>query len=152
MKYIFIVAFFFTLPLAAVAQRPGNDRMENIEAHKIAFLTQKLDLNPEQAKVLWPVYNAWQKEQAELRKEKYQKMISFRKVTEIDELSETEIEALILNDFNFKQREMNLDRKYYYRLKAILPIKIIGKLYRAEEAFKRELLNKYRTVRPQQKE
>ncbi|MNH30358.1 hypothetical protein D3C79_906500 [compost metagenome] len=71
-------------------------------------------------------------------------MISFRKITEIEGLSDTEIQALITNDFSFKQRDLNLDKKYYYKLKSSLPIKIVGKYYRAQEAFKRELLAKYR--------
>lgn len=129
------------LPFFAQAQRPNNDRME---AMKIAFFTQKLDLSSEEAKIFWPIYNDYNKEQSELRRARFQKMISFKKTTEIDELSDTEIQTLILNDFDFRQRELNVDRKYYNKLKSSLPIKIVGKYYRAQEAFKKELLNKFR--------
>jgi hypothetical protein len=67
---------------------------------------------------------------------------------EIDELSDSEVQTLIVNDFSFKQRELNLDKKYYAKLKASLPIKVIGKYYRAQETFKRELLSRYRNKRP----
>ncbi|MNL33075.1 hypothetical protein D3C87_1549660 [compost metagenome] len=142
MKHLIIVMLFL-LPTISMAQR-GGERNNEIESYRIAYLTQKLDLTAEEAKVFWPIYNDWQKEQKALRKERAQKMISFRKITEIEGLSDTEIQALITNDFSFKQRDLNLDKKYYYKLKSSLPIKIVGKYYRAQEAFKRELLAKYR--------
>jgi hypothetical protein len=76
-------------------------------------------------------------------------MISFRKSIEIDELNDGEIQALILNDFDFRQRELNLEKKYYNKFKSSLPIKIVGKFYRAQETFKKELLNQFRTGKPQ---
>lgn len=138
-----IIAFLFMFPIIATAQKYG-ERNSEIESYKIGYLTQKLDLSSEEAKIFWPIYNDWQKEQTALRKERVQKMISFRKLTEIEELSDTEVQNLIVNDFSFKQRELNLEKKYYYRLKSNLPIKIVGKFYRAQETFKKEILAKYR--------
>lgn len=117
---------------------------EKIEASKITFFTQKLGLSADEAKVFWPIYNDYQREQIALSKAKRQKMISFRKVNEIDEMTDAEVQALIYNDFDFKQKGLNIDKKYYNKFKASLPIKIIGKFYRAQEAFKRELLNQFR--------
>ncbi|MHA4896659.1 hypothetical protein ACXZ1K_18060 [Pedobacter sp. PWIIR3] len=143
MKYLIVIALFFTFPFLSSAQR-GGDRFQEIEAYKIGYLTQKLDLSADEAKIFWPIYNSWQKEQSDLRKERIQKMISFRKIDEIEQLSDSEVQALIVNDFNIKQRELNLEKKYYNQLKSNLPIKIVGKFYRAQEAFKKEILSKYR--------
>ena len=144
MKYLIIIALLFTFPILSSAQRNGQDRFQEIEAYKVTYLTEKLELSTEEAKIFWPLYNAWQSEQQVLRKERMQKMISFRKIAEIEELSDSEVQTLILNDFNIKQRELNLDKKYYYKLKSSLPIKIVGKFYRAQEAFEKEILAKYR--------
>ncbi|TKC61356.1 hypothetical protein FBD94_12525 [Pedobacter hiemivivus] len=144
-----LIAFLFILPIMVSAQGYG-DRKNEIESYKIAYLTQKLDLSAEEAKVFWPIYTDWQREQDELRKERSQKMISFRKITEIEELSDNQVQTLITNDFNMRQRELNLDRRYYSKLRENLPIKIVGKFYRAQEAFKRELLSKYRNSTKQQ--
>lgn len=131
----------FLLPATVLAQKPKG---EEIESLKIAFFTQKLDLSPEEAKIFWPIYNDMQAEQNALRKERMQKMISFRKVDEIDNLSDAQVQTLITSEFDFKQRDLNLDKKYYNKLKSSLPIKVVGKFYRAQEAFKRELLNRFR--------
>jgi len=138
-----IIAVLFMLPTFAMAQR-GNERIAEIESYRIAYLTQKLDLSTEEARIFWPIYNDWQREQDLLRKERIN-MISFRKISDIEALSDTEVQTLILNDFSYKQRELNLERRYFLKLKSSLPIKIVGKFYRAQEAFKRELLAKYRS-------
>jgi hypothetical protein len=141
MKNLLFVALMFLLPTTLLAQRPKS---EEIESLKIAFFTQKLDLSPEEAKIFWPIYNDMQAEQSALRKERMQKMISFRKTTEIDNLTDAQVQSLITSEFDFKQRDLNLDKKYYNKLKAVLPIKIVGKFYRTQEGFKRELLNRFK--------
>lgn len=141
MKHLLFSALIFLLPATLLAQRPKS---EEIESLKIAYFTQKLDLSPDEAKIFWPIYNDMQSEQNALRKERMQKMISFRKVNEIDNLSDAQVQSLITSEFDFKQRDLNLDKKYYGRLKSKLPIKVVGKFYRAQEGFKRELLNKFR--------
>ncbi|MEH3112760.1 hypothetical protein [Pedobacter terrae] len=141
MKNLLFVTLMFLLPTTLLAQRP---RGEEIESLKIAFFTQKLDLSPEEAKIFWPIYNDMQAELNSLHKERMQKMISFRKVDEIDNLTDAQVQNLITSEFDFKQRELNLNKKYYTKLKSSLPIKVVGKFYRAQEGFKRELLNRFR--------
>ncbi|WP_443939945.1 hypothetical protein [Pedobacter sp. MW01-1-1] len=144
MKKLLFAFLLFLLPSLIFAQRP---KMEEIESLKVAFFTKKLDLSPEEAKVFWPIYNDMQAEQNSLRKEKMKKMISFKKVDEIDNLSDAQIQSLITSEFDLRQRDLNIEKKYYYKLKSALPIKTVGKYYRAQEAFKRELLNRYRDNR-----
>lgn len=146
MKNILAAALLFCLPFFASAQRPSG-RNPEIEAYKVTYLTEKLDLSPEEAKIFWPIYNAWTAEQVALREERREKMISFRKSTEIENLSDTEVQTLINNELLFKQRDLNIERKYYNKLKSSLPIKTVGKYYRAQETFKRELLSRYKDGR-----
>lgn len=141
MKNFIFALFFLILPATLLAQRVKS---EEIESMKIAFFTSKLDLTPDEAKIFWPIYNGMQSEQSNLRNERMQKMISFRKVDEIDNLTDAQVQSLITSEFDFKQRELNLEKKYFNKLKSALPIKTVGKYYRAQEAFKRELLSKYR--------
>ena len=142
MKYLFSFLFIFASSVGVTqAQRGGGEKME---AKKIAFLTTKLELSAEEAKTFWPIYNDYHKEQSVLRRERSQKMISFKKIKEIEDLNDEEIQTLILNDFNFRQRDLNIERKYYNKFKSNLPIKTVGKFYRAQEAFKKEILQQYR--------
>ena len=111
MKNVLAIAFLLYLPFLASAQR-NEGRSKEIEAYKSTYLKEKLELTPEEARIFWPIYNAMQSEQSELRQERRKNMISFRKSTEIENLSDTEVESLIVNDLNFKQKDLNIDRKY----------------------------------------
>jgi len=145
-----IIALFILLPGLAFAQGEGRMGDDKMEAKKVAFLTTKLDLSAAEAKIFWPIYNDFTREQSAFRKERFQKMISFRKLKEIEDLDDNEIQALIVNDFEFKQKDLNIERKYYAKFKSSLPIKTVGKFYRAQEAFKKEILNQYRGGGPRQ--
>lgn len=147
MKNLFFALLMLT-PSFLFAQGPRGAAGEKMEARKVAWLTTKLDLSEEDAKVFWPIYNDYVREISALRKERVQKMISFRKLKEIEDLNDEEIQTLILNDFNFRQRDLNIERKYYNKFKSSLPIKTVGKFYRAQEAFKKEILQQFRAGNP----
>lgn len=146
MKKLIAATLFLLLPFLVSAQRNASRRTE-IDAYKVSYLKEKLELSPEEAKIFWPIYNAWTSEQSALRQERREKMISFRKSTEIEDLSDAQVQTLITNELNFKQRDLNIERKYYNKLKTSLPIKTVGKYYRAQETFKKELLSRYRENR-----
>ncbi|WP_432708857.1 hypothetical protein [Pedobacter sp.] len=145
-KLSLLVVLIFSITHYALAQRPGN-RSNDIENYKVKYLTEKLELSPAEAKIFWPIYKNWQAEQAALRKERGQKMISFKTIDEIEALSDAQVQTLITNELNIKQKALNIDKKYYNQLKSQLPIKTVGKFYRAQETFKKELLNRYRDNR-----
>jgi Skp family chaperone for outer membrane proteins len=128
------------LALSVSAQDPKDARKEEIASYKVAYLTKEIDLTPDEAKKFWPVYNAMQEEIEGIRKEKRAKMAAFRGKPETmtDKDSEVYIEAR----FVYKQKELDIEKKYSERFKAVLPVKKIAKLYRAEEGFKKELIRK----------
>jgi hypothetical protein len=142
MKHIWIASLLLLFPFLLQAQGRGA-RSQEIESFKVAFLTQKMDLTPAEAKIFWPIYNDFQKEQNALRKLRMQNVISFRKVDEIDNLSDAQVQTLITNELDYKQQSLNVEKKYYTKLKTSLPIKVVGKYYRSQEAFKKELLSRY---------
>jgi hypothetical protein len=142
MKNLWIAVLLVFIPAILKAQ-DRSGRSEEIESYKIAYLTQKLDLSPSEAKVFWPIYNEWQKELRGLWSERNKNVISHRKTDEIEALSDNEIHALITNEINYKQRNLNIEKKYYSKLKSSLPLKVVGKYYRAQETFKKELLNRF---------
>jgi hypothetical protein len=142
MKNIWIASLLLLFPFLLKAQDNGG-RNQEIESYKVAYLTQKMDLSPDEAKIFWPIYNDFQKEQSALRKQRMQGGISLRKIDEIENLSDAQVQSLINNELSFKQQSLNVEKKYYAKLKSSLPIKVVGKYYRAQESFKKELLSRY---------
>lgn len=61
-KYLFFIVIIMSLAVRLYAQPPGRDhepkpeRVEKIKALYVAYITQKLNLTPEEAQQFWPVH------------------------------------------------------------------------------------------------
>ncbi|UKJ08838.1 hypothetical protein [Solitalea lacus] len=139
---ILSLVFLLSIPSILRAQN-FNQRKADIEALKVSIITTKVGLTVEEGKLFWPVYNEYDAEKQRLLKERRQKMVVARMQAET--LSDKEIEDLILNDFSIKQKELDVERKYYDRFKKVIPLKKVALLYMAQEQFKRELLKRLRS-------
>ncbi len=140
-NYIKIILFAFVLLLGyreARAQGGGGGKKEKIEALRIAFITQRLDLTSKEAQVFWPVYNEYLDKLETLRKSFKQQ---YNKNTDFDFKTDKEAEAYINAEINLKQKEAEYFKEYYERIKKVLPLKKVAQLRRAEEDFKKELLH-----------
>jgi hypothetical protein len=62
-RFLLLICFAFSF-LLSVAQNG-----ERLEALKIAYITKRLDLSPEEAQKFWPVYNQYAEELKQARKE-----------------------------------------------------------------------------------
>ncbi|HEY4798337.1 MAG TPA: Spy/CpxP family protein refolding chaperone, partial [Bacteroidia bacterium] len=128
-----------TPPPPAPPSPPDPPRKEKVESMRIGFLTQKLDLTPEEAQKFWPVYNEFHKKREELHK-KHREEIKDSK-DNFDSLSDKQIEAIVDNEMVFRQKNLDLEKEYHSKFKAVLPIKKVAKLYRAEDQFSHHLLD-----------
>lgn len=128
----FLLLFFFS------NGQPPEGRRERVEAMKIGFLTERLDLSPEEAKSFWPIYNKYQDELEALRKGRRDNLINARQ--NFDEMSDGEVAKAVDTELQFRQSELDIIRKYDPQFRKVLPIKKVARLYQAEEAFKRKLL------------
>ena len=61
-KYILLFFVIFASFSRVKAQDASETRGEKVEALKIAFITQKLQLTPDEAQKFWPVYNQYENE------------------------------------------------------------------------------------------
>lgn len=129
MKRIAYILVFVLLQLASFAQ--GGKR-EKIEALRVGFITQQLNLTTDESQKFWPVYNEYQDKVRAARREFKGTSTSFA--------SDKEAQDFLDAELLFKQRELNLYKEYYDKFKKILPLKKVAMLRQAEEEFKKELL------------
>jgi hypothetical protein len=136
------------LPVVTFSQMHPNefgDKKEKIEAFKIAFITQRLNLTPEEAQRFWPVYYQNHDRIEGIHKDfqkKYGELLD-----DIDNITDEQA-GEILNGFITMQNEkVKAEGEMILEMKKILPAKKILKLHRAEEDFKRVLLQKIREMR-----
>lgn len=142
--------------ISASAQEPGRpggkapmDR-EKIESMKIGFITNKLNLSPEEAQKFWPVYNKYADEIKLVREERLARLKDGR--DGLENMSDKDVEKLVDSEITSRQQELDIIKKYNSQFKQTLPIKKVAQLYRAEEEFKRELLDRIREKNQEKKE
>jgi hypothetical protein len=110
-KLIGALAICFPLFVWAQPHPPRGDkeRAEKVEALKIGFLTQRLDLTTDEAKSFWPVYNKFQDEMEKIRKQRRE---SFRRPEEnFEGMSDSEIEKLVDTEITMRQNELDIIKK-----------------------------------------
>ncbi len=133
--------FFFLLLLVSnelFAQSSSTTQKEDIEAQRVGFITKELQLTAQEAEEFWPMYNKYRKELIPFRKGR-SGMLMANKVN-FDTMSDEELSKVIDNEFDFRQKELDLTRRYNAEFKKVLSIKKVAKLYRAEQLFKIYLL------------
>ena len=120
-----------------------KEKREQIKTMKIAFLTSELDLSISEAEKFWPVYNAFEEKEFEL---KHLKMRSFIKRLRDgkEKLNEKEASFLLSQIENNEEEVFLLRKKFIVNLKGILPASKIIRLKKSEEDFNRKLLVQYR--------
>lgn len=116
--------FFTTITLSSFAQQKSN---EKIESMRVAFITNRLNLTPEESQKFWPVYNAFRADMKTLRK-------NFRD----DDKDGTPLTAD--QRLEFDQKKLNLRLTYKPQLEAAIGKTKMNQLMTAEEAFKKELV------------
>ena len=135
---------FLAISINTFSQDKFKEKKEQIKALKVAFITDELNLTSDEASKFWPIYNAFDDKQSEL---KYDKMRSYKNRLENDEakkMTDKEASALLAQMESTDDELYQLRKKYNANLKGVLsPVKII-QLKSAEEKFNRKLLKQYR--------
>ena len=141
-KQLLIILFLLSIPV--FAQHQSDVKSEKIKALKISFITTELALTPDEAARFWPIYNAFDNRQFELR---HLKMRSFKdKMNDenLAKMNDKEAVALLTQMESSEDELYQIRKKFMASLSGILsPIKII-KLKKAEIDFNRKLLQQYR--------
>lgn len=129
------------IPALTFAQRqaPGQLRPESrerIEAHRIAFITQKLSLTPDEAAKFWPVYNEHKEAVKDLRDD----------IERPDLMNVTDDEATVIIErhLQIEQKRLEMKKTFFNRLRSIIGARKVLMLHAAEKEFNRELLRRAR--------
>lgn len=126
--------------VSAVAQPSANGhqgRMSQLENAKIAYITEKISLNQDQAQRFWPVYNEFTAKRRDLNRQ----MREIRN-TNLDDLPDTQIRENLLKVLAMRQQEVNLEKEYFNKFQKVLNIEQVGRLYQAEQQFTRDVIKR----------
>lgn len=133
------------MPWLACHGQSGAAR-QKIESARIALITERLDLTPEQAQQFWPLYNEFISKRKEL-KATYDEA---RAKVEMTTASESEKKELLDLGLRLKEEAVQLERQYSDRMLTVIDAKQIMALRQAEEDFRNILLEQIQKRRMRQ--
>jgi hypothetical protein len=116
-KFILILIVLNAAFFAGRAQDDESKKAEKIQALKIAFITQKLELTSDEAQKFWPIYSQYENEMKQLLLE--------RKNVDVIETDE---------------RLLNIRKKYRPEFVNVIGQPRMNKLFNAEQEFRGVLL------------
>jgi hypothetical protein len=146
MKKNAIFTLFISLIFVSLSFAQGGKR-DKIKALKTAFITTELSLTSQEAEKFWPIYNAFEDKQFELRHEKMKSYMK-RMDADLETMSEKEAANLLTQMENVEEETHQLRKKLVADLKNVISSHKIIKLKKAEEDFNRNLLKQFRENRP----
>ncbi len=144
MKNFKIITIVFLLFALNTKAQPNPEKKEQIKALKVAFITNELSLTTDEATKFWPVFNAFDAKQQEIRSTKTKSLIKKMSDEDLDKMTDKEANSLLTQLENTEEELFFNRKKLLVNLKGILsPIKLL-KLKRAEDNFSKKLLQQYR--------
>jgi len=140
-KLKLLLPLFLLFCLTSYAQK---DKHEQIKALKVSYFTTELNLSTDEAAKFWPIYNAFDEKQYKIRHDKMRPLI--KKIDEVgfDKMSEKEASGY-LDKLEAADKELlELKMKLADDLKSVIGSAKILKLKKAEEDFKKKLIEQFK--------
>ena len=147
MKTKIIFPIIFLLVASLSFSQGFKEKREKVKALKVAYITEQLELTTDEAQKFWPIYNAFDENQAELRHEKMRSILDRFKPGNVEKLSEKDASNSLAQMEKIEEDLFNLKKKFIKDLQGVISAKKIIKLKKAEEDFNRELLKQMREKR-----
>lgn len=135
--YSIALILFLAVVWGAFAQRPPLDR-EKLQAARIAFITTRIDLKPEQAERFWPIFN----EYSESRETTMRQISQLGK--ELETISEEEAKSRIQKRLQLQAELLKEEQAFVTEASKVLSSKQILMLNNIARDFNRHLYQRGR--------
>ena len=137
MKKLLVLALvsFFSLAISA-QETPVLDSViqANFKAEKKLLIKDAVELNAEEAKAFWPLYEEYNDKLIAQSKE----MIDLvnKNADKLDHLTNDEAEELWKDKIDFDYKEIKLEKKYFKKMLRVLPAGKVVRYFQAENKIK----------------
>lgn len=138
------IALYFTLIFAlcagnALAQRPTqNIDPEKLQAARIAFITSRIDLKPEQAEKFWPIFNQYTD----------QREATMRSISQLnrdaENISEEDAKSRIQKRLQLQQKLLDEEKSFINEVSKVISSKQVFMLNNIARDFNRSIYQRQR--------
>lgn len=118
-------------------QRRNEEEMKKIQDAKVAIITNRLSLTPEQSKDFWPIYNEFSQKKREMNRS-IRQIIKSKGATASDDQAMNSLKEVQ----DLKQKQVELEKEYQDRFLTVISAKQLTELYSAERDFNEMLLQR----------
>ena len=144
MKRIFLITllslgFIVTAFSQGPPRRMNGEGGDRVKAMRIAYITNTLELTPEESEKFWPIFNEMEQKMRDLRKD----VRNNRTEPETDAAAK----QAIMDQLAMEQQRLDLEKEYLEKLNEVISYTKLYRLKKAEKDFKRELLKRSRERR-----
>jgi len=145
---IILTLILLTVLNTAKAQDKNYSKLKSL---KIGYITQVLNLKPEEAQVFWPIYNKHQDSIIFLRKNESRNLMNkVKEANGVKNLSEAEADKILSQFLVLENKIQSEKNEMYNELKGVISSKKLLKLHRAENDFNRKILQRLRKEKAKQ--
>lgn len=144
MKKIIITIglFFFIVSIFAQPGKGKHEDFEKYKAMKISYMTEKLELTPQEAQQFWPIYNEFEKKLFEFH---HGRRDMEKKVKEnYNTYSEDEFRRISYEMVDQFRREYDLMKEYNEKFLKVLPAKKVVMIGPIENDFRFMMIRDFR--------
>jgi len=131
------ICLMISLPLIA---QDKSQRSQQVESVKIAFITQKLNLNTAEAEKFWPIYNSYQQELRQVYKQRRE--AKNKKAANSDDKLD--------NELNFESRLLEIRKQYKNEFSKVVPSEKVLQFFQAEREFREQMIEELKERRQKQ--
>ncbi len=135
-KHFFLLLFLAFFICSSYSQTDA--KREKIDALRASFINKKVNFTTKETEAFWPLYNEMNDKLDAVRRTFRQK---YNSNTNYNFETDKEAEDYLNAELNLKQKEFEINKDYYDKFKKILPVKKVADVRRAEEDFKKEIIN-----------
>ena len=136
--FALLLLFIGVASTATQAQRRSEEEIKKIQDAKVAIITNRLNLTPEQSTDFWPMYNEYAQKRREIHRAQ-------RKIIN-DKKAEGQNDESVLNNLKevqeLRQKELDLEKEYQNKFLKVITASQVIELYKAERTFKDMLIQR----------
>jgi|SRR5690606_11915192 len=124
MKRLLTTCCFVLFSCLSIFAQKDSDRFQKIEVAKIAYITKKLDLSPQEAEKFFPLYNQYRNEIRQIMHKKR---------------SEDGLKRSYRNELDFDAEILACKKKYREKFKTAIPASKSSRFFEVEREFREQL-------------
>ena len=129
MRQLYITFCFIVFSCFPILAQDNKAQFERIEAAKVAFISNKLDLSPQEAQKFFPIYNQYQREMGEI----------IRKKRSEDRNNQRSFRPGTMNSLDFDADILACKKKYLEKFKSVIPTAKAASFFDTERDFRNQL-------------